>query len=168
VLSTLVSRTPVRALAALLLVSALVVPAPSYAGGALTGSTGVPLIAGVWSGKLSSVYWDQTNAGSLKPKKKFKGAVTLTISQTVGSDALAATITYVDPLPIGDSVQTMVGTLSGNVGNFHLSLGDQGTTVTIALSGTVNKKGTAIELTGVAFSTDFTHQLTIKLKLQPT
>lgn len=167
-LNTLVSRAPVRALAALLLVSALVVPSPGHAGGALTGSTGVPLVAGMWSGKLTSLYWDQTNAGSLKPKKKFKGAVTLMISQTVGSDALAATITYVDPLPIGDSAQTFVGTLSGTVGNFHLSLGDQGTTVTIALSGTVNKKGTAIQLTGVAFSTDFTHEVRLKLKLQPT
>jgi hypothetical protein len=154
----------VRGLCAAILMSALVVPGVTRS--APIGSTGLPLLAGTWSGKLTSVYFDQTAAGFSSSKHKFKTNVTLVIAQTVGDDALAATISYNPGLPITANDLVTVGTLSGTVGNHHLNLSDQAVSLTIALSGSVNKKANSIKLTGVGASTDYTHEITIKLKLQ--
>ncbi|MFI5314529.1 MAG: hypothetical protein ACHQ6T_02430 [Myxococcota bacterium] len=153
-----------RSLCAAVLVSALVVPGVTRS--APKGSTGTPVLAGTWMGKLTSVYWDQTADGFLSPKHKFKTNVTLTIVQISGDDVLAATISYNPGLPITANDLVTVGTLSGTVGNSHLNLSNQGALLTVALSGSVNKKANSITLTGVGASTDFTHQITIKLKLQ--
>jgi hypothetical protein len=151
-----------RGLCAAILVVALVVPGATRA-----DSTGVPLLVGVWTGTLTSTYWDQTSA-SIRPRYRFRSKVTLTIVQALNDGALAAAISYDPPLPTSPSPMDdiSVGTLSGNVGNFHLGLADEGATLSIALSGAVNARATSMRLAGVATSSSYTHELIIKLRPQ--
>jgi len=154
----------VRKIAALLigvvtLASVLAVPSLTIA-----DSTGVPFLAGTWRGSLKSSYWDQSVAGSLKPKKKFSTKLSVVIAQGAEDDALAVTFSYDDPLPTSSSTTTTVNALSGFVGNFHLNLAN--TSPAFALSGSVNGKGTSITLTGVMGTDSLTHELKIKLKKQ--
>jgi hypothetical protein len=131
----------------------------------IADSTGVPFLAGTWSGDLKSNYWDQSVAGSLKPKKKFKTKITVTIAQGLEDDNLAVTFAYNDGLPTSATSNSLVDALSGFVGNGHLNL-SQNTPEAWALSGTVNGKGNAITLVGVMGTDSLTHELVIKLKKQ--
>jgi hypothetical protein len=128
----------------------------------LADSSGVPFLTGTWQGSLKSNYWDQSVVGSLHPKKKFKTKVTMTIVQGVSSDQLAVTLSYTDGLPTTSVGTISVSALSGFVGNFHLNLADDDPAT--ALSGTVNSKGTSIELNGVMATDTVTHEVQIKLK----
>lgn len=128
-------------------------------------SDGVPTIAGAWSGKVTSVYWDQTNAGPPKPKNKFKSKVDVTITQ--GADgAIEMTLTFDDPFPVDTGTVLTTLTLNGFVGNYHLSAGEEATLTlpAVALSGSSNKNAKNMSLTGVAASGEFTHELKIKLR----
>jgi hypothetical protein len=126
-------------------------------------SNGVPPIAGTWSGKVTSVYWDQTSDGSLKPKLKYKSKVTVTIAQT--NDAVTLTVNFADPFPMNSGVSVSSVVLNGFGGNFHLSA-TMDADPAVALSGAANRKGTSLSLSGVAASTEFTHELKMTLKKQ--
>lgn len=130
----------------------------------IANSTGTPFLDGNWRGSLSSVYWDQSVAGSIKPKKKFKTKVTVHIAQGMEDDNLAVTFTYDDALPTSASSADPVDALSGFVGNGHLNLSSM--TPAFALSGSVNGKATSITLVGVMGTDSLTHELKIKLKKQ--
>jgi hypothetical protein len=128
-------------------------------------SDGVPTIAGAWSGKVTSVFWDQTNAGPPKPRNKYKSKVDVTITQ--GADgAIEMTLTFDDPFPVDTGTVQTTLTLTGFVGNYHLSAGEESTLTlpAVTLSGSSNKKAKNLSLTGVAASGEFTHELKIKLK----
>ena len=127
-------------------------------------SDGVPLVSGAWTGKLSSVYWDQTTGGAAHPKQKFKSKLSAVIEQEGG--ALAITLTLDQSLPVTTSNASSIFMLSGNVGNYHLNAGeDAGLNVpAMTLSGSSSKKGTKLTLKGVAASDELTHEITIKLK----
>lgn len=143
---------------ALVLVALVVAPNAARA-----ASDGVPPIAGTWKGKLNDVYWDQTSLGSVHPKKKFKSNVDVTIAQT--DDQVTITINFQDPFPLNSSAFISQVVLTGYAGNYHVNASmDAGPAMT--LSGAANKKGTKLTLEGVAASTEFTHELVIKLNLQ--
>jgi hypothetical protein len=141
-----------------LVVAALLIPVAARA-----ASDGVPPIGGVWSGKFSDTYWDQTHLGSPKPKNKFSTKVDVTINQGVGDFSM--TINFQDVLPIDASAGIGVLVLGGFVGNYHANASMNGT-ASVTLSGVTNKAGTKLTFTGVGASGDFTHEITIKLKKQ--
>src|SRR5258706_4884028 len=143
--------------------AALALAALTLPGAARADSNGVPPVEGTWSGKLTDVYWDQTSAGSLRPRQKFKSNVDVTIAQAV--DQLTITINFVDPFPVNSGAFVSQLVLTGYGGNFHVS-GAMSAGPSVTLSGEVNKKGTSLQLDGIAASTEFTHQLSIKLKKQ--
>lgn len=143
---------------AALLLAALLVPARAQA-----QSDGVPPIGGVWTGKLTDRYWDQTSDGSVKPKQKFKSDVDVTIDQD--ADELTITINFQNLFPIDSAVGVAQLILDGFGGNYHVNAAMAGA-ATVSLSGVANKKGTRLSLEGVAASTEFTHELKIKLKKQ--
>jgi hypothetical protein len=149
-----------RGIGSLILLVALLAPAVTRA-----DSNGAPNIAGTWRGKLTSKYWDQTSSASLKPKLKFKTGVTVLIVQTGDNPVLSAVISYDDEnFPVADGMSVPSSALSGYVGNAHLNLTDTDP-LAIALSGEVKgKNASKIELTGIAGSGDFTHELKITLK----
>jgi hypothetical protein len=86
----------------------------------------------------------------------------MTIVQGSNDDQLAAILMYADALPTSPSTTVPAIALSGFVGNFHLSLSDANPAVT--LSGTVNRKGTSIELNGVLATDSMTYEILVKLK----
>jgi hypothetical protein len=143
--------------------TALVLAALLVPGAVRADSNGVPPIGGVWSGKFSDTYWDQTSAGSVKPKQKFKSKVDVTIDQSV--DAFSMTIDFQDPFFIDSSVGISQLILDGFGGNYHVSSSMSGA-ASVTLSGVANKSGTKLTLTGVGASSEFTHEITIKLKKQ--
>lgn len=151
----------IRSLSVALFVSALsVVPSVARA-----DSNGVPPIEGSWTGKLTDVYWDQTSPGSIRPKKKFNTKVDVAIAQTDGEVTL--TINFQDPFPVNSGAFVSQLVLDGFDGNYHVSAAmSAGPSAT--LSGSVNKMGTSLTLKGVIASTEFTHEVTLKLKLQPS
>jgi hypothetical protein len=153
--------TTIRALALCGVVSLFMLAAPS----ARAQSDGVPSLEGVWTGKATSVYWDQTNVSHANPKNKYKSKVNVTISQGALA-AIELTITFAKAFPVSTGTTQTSLVLDGFVGNSHASAGEQATMSlpAVTLSGTINKKGTKLTLTGVAASTEFTHQITIKLK----
>jgi hypothetical protein len=130
----------------------------------IADSTGTPFLDGDWAGSVKSVYWDQSVAGSIQPKKKFKTKISVHISQGMDSPELAATFSYQDALPTSSTTSIMVSSLGGFVGNGHLNLTN--ITPAWALSGSVNGKATSITITGVMGTDSLTHELTIKLKKQ--
>jgi hypothetical protein len=139
-----------------LVLAALLVPVASHA-----DSNGVPPIGGVWSGTFSDVYWDQTSAGSVKPKQKFKSKVDVTIAQSV--DAFTITINFQDPFFVDSAVGISTLVLDGFGGNYHANAAMNGA-ISVTLSGVTNKGGTKLTFTGVGASSEFTHEVTIKLK----
>jgi hypothetical protein len=144
-----------RALVALLLFSAAVAHADS---------NGVVPIAGTWTGTLSSSYWDQTSGGSVRPKLRYKAKVTVVIAETNGT-ITSMIISFPNPgLPMTSTPSFAPQmTLSGFSGNYHTSAAlDSNPAIT--LSGSTNKKGTSLKMTGVAATTDFTHELKISLR----
>lgn len=142
-----------RVLVALLLCTAVVAHA---------ASDGVPPVAGTWVGKLSSVYWDQTSAGSIRPRLRYKTRVSVSIVQN--QDAVTMTITFPQgDFPLTASSMLSQMTLNGFAGNYHLNAA-MDSAPAITLSGTTNRRGTALTLTGVAASTELTHELRISLK----
>ena len=144
---------------ALLLAAALLAPGVTSA-----DSNGAPNISGTWTGKLKSKYWDQTSSASTKPKLKYKSDVTVTIVQMDDDPDLAVILVFDDDaFPAADDDDLELMALSGFVGNGHLNLSTGGA-VTFALSGEVNKNADKIKLDGIAASSDFTHELEIKLK----
>lgn len=149
-----------RCAVSLVLIAALLAPTVTRA-----DSNGAPNISGTWRGKLTSKYWDQTSSALLKPKLKFKTRVTVLIVQTGDNPVLSAVISYDDAnFPVADGMDVPSSALSGYIGNFHLNLTDTDP-LAIALSGEVKgKNAKKIELTGVAASADFTHELKITLK----
>ena len=152
--------TTIRALAVCGVVSLFMLAAS----GARAQSDGIPTITGAWTGKISSVYWDQTADGSPHPKHKFKSKVDVSIDQKGGSILL--TFSFNDDLPVDAGGGTSSLVLTGNVGNYHLSgVAEAAPGVpAVAVSGTSNKKGTKITLKGVAASDDFTQEIKIKIK----
>jgi hypothetical protein len=64
------------------------------ASGARAQSDGIPTISGDWTGKITSVYWDQTADGPPHPKHKFKSKVDVAIDQKGGEILL--TISFND------------------------------------------------------------------------
>ena len=152
--------TTIRALAVCGVVSVLMLAAP----GARAQSDGVPTIAGEWTGKVSSVYWDQTSGGAVHPKKKFKSAVSASIAQKGGDIIITLSFDSIFPVDSGGGTASL--SLSGDVGNYHLSgVAEAGPGIpAVAVSGTSNKKGTNITLKGVAASNEFTQEIKIKLK----
>jgi len=149
--------TAFRGVTGLTLAAALLLPSLT-----LADSTGVPFLAGSWHGDLKSDYFDQSVAGSLDPKNKFKTKVTMMIAQGESSDELAVVLSFNDGLPTSSSTTVSVSAFNGFVGNFHLNL--SGNSPTTALSGKINKKGTSIELNGVIATDSVTHEVQIKLK----
>ena len=127
-------------------------------------SDGVPMISGAWSGKITTVYWDQTTGGAVHPKQKFKSKCTATIDQKGG--AIAITLTLDQNMPVNTSSASSIFMLNGDVGNYHLNgVLEAGINIpAMTLSGTSNKKGTSLTLKGVAASDELTHDVTIKLK----
>jgi hypothetical protein len=127
-------------------------------------SDAVPSVAGAWSGKITSVYWDQTNDSSVHPKKKYKSSVDVTITQ-VGPQ-IEMTLSFGEDFPVDASSVLSSLVLEGFVGNYHASAGEDPTLTlpAVLLSGTSNKKADRLTWTGTAASTEFTHQITIKLK----
>jgi hypothetical protein len=154
-----IHRIAGRGLSGLVLACVLLLPSVTIA-----DSTGVPFVAGTWRGTLKSQYFDQSVAGSLHPKNKFKTKVTVTIAQTGDGPELAAMITYDDGLPTSSNTTIGVSALNGFVGNFHLSLANTGPAW--ALSGSVNNKANTIELRGVMANDTLTHEIDIHLKKQ--
>jgi hypothetical protein len=148
----------VAALCAGLSLSALVAPDLARA-----DSNGVPPLAGSWTGKLTDTYFDQTSGGSVHPKQHFKSKVGVVIAQV--DDAVTITINFQDIFPVnsGAGVSTLV--LDGFAGNYHVNAAmDAGPSVT--LSGATNRSGSSLTLNGIVASTEFTHEITIKLKKQ--
>jgi len=127
-------------------------------------SDGVPMISGSWTGKITSVYWDQTSGGAVHPKQKYKSKLTAAIEQKGGS--LAINLDFDRDFPVDSSGSTSTLMLSGNVGNYHLSgISESAPGVpAMALSGTSNKKGNKLTLRGVASSDEFTQEVKITLK----
>ena len=132
--------------------------------GARAQSDGVPMIQGEWSGKLTSVYWDQTTSGPPHPKKKFKSKVNVSIDQKSG--AILLNFSFDDDFPVDSEGGTSTLTFNGNVGNYHL--GAQTTpgpgVPAVEVSGSSNKKGDKLTLYGVAVSSEFTQEIKVKLK----
>jgi hypothetical protein len=143
--------------------TALVLAALLAPRAARADSDGVPPIAGAWSGKLTDVYFDQTSDGSLKPKQKFKSNVTVIVAQATGQ--ITMTINFQDPFPVDGSTGVSQFVLNGYVGNNHMNASMDGA-ASVTFSGVINKKGNSLTLEGFAASTEFTHELKIKLKLQ--
>jgi hypothetical protein len=143
-----------RVLVALLVSTAVVAHADS---------NGVPPLAGSWTGKLTSTYWDQTSGGSVKPKLRYKAKVTVLIAQS--NDQITLTISFPssDGFPLTTNATLSSMSLSGFGGNYHMSASMESAPA-ITLSGTANKKGTSLKLTGAAASNELTHQITISLK----
>jgi hypothetical protein len=143
---------------AALVLGAVVVPSKT-----LADSTGVPVVDGQWTGTFQTTYWDQTQDGFIKPKKKFKSDVVVDIDQE-DTDEITMTITFEDelfPVSAGAAVQQLV--LEGFTGNYHFNLAmDGGPWVT--LSGSSNKSAKNLKLTGVAASGDYTHEIKLSLK----
>lgn len=154
--------TAIRLLLVCSVGSLFVLTAP---GAARAQSDGIPTIAGEWTGKVTSVYWDQTSDGPPKPKQKYKSKVDVSIDQKGG--AILLTLNFDQDFPVDSAGGTSSAVLTGNVGNYHLSgILESGPGLpAVALSGTSNKKGTKLTLTGVAASDEFTHQIKIKIKL---
>ena len=152
--------TTMRALALCGVVSLLMLAAPF----ARAQSDGVPMISGEWTGKVTSVYWDQTSGGAVHPKKKFKSAVSATIAQKGGEIIITLTFDSIFPVDTGGGTASL--SLSGSVGNYHMSgVAEAGPGLpAVAVSGTSNKKGTSITLKGVAASNEFTQEIKIKIK----
>ena len=82
------------------------------------GSDGVPMIAGEWTGKITSVYWNQTSAGAVRPKQKYKSKLDGSIDQKGGAILIGLTFDSLFPVDTGGGTSTV--TLNGNVGNYHL------------------------------------------------
>src|SRR5262245_54600113 len=152
--------TTMRALALCGVVSLFMLAVPD----ARADSDGVPTVGGEWTGKVTSVYWDQTNGGAARPKHKYKSKLDATIAQKGGAILITLDFDSIFPVDTGGGTATL--TLTGNIGNYHLSgVAEAAPGIpAVALSGTSNKKGTKITLTGVAASGDFTHQIKIKIK----
>lgn len=141
---------------AALVLAAVVVPAPIHA-----QSNGVPPVDGLWSGTFKSTYWDQTSMAAVKPKLKFKSKVAVDIDQD--ADEITMTITFEDPFPVNRGISVSQLVLEGFAGNYHVSAG-LGTEPVVSLSAQSNKKGTSLKLTGVAASSEFTHEIKFSLK----
>ena len=137
----------------------------SAAPAAQAESDGVPLISGEWTGKVSSVYWDQTSGGAVHPKQKYKSKVDATIAQN-GTGEIVITLSFDRIFPVDTAGGTSTLMLSGNVGNYHASgVSESGPGIpAVTVSGTTNKKGTSLTLKGVAASDEFTQEIKIKLK----
>lgn len=134
-------------------------------GRTLAESNAVPPIDGQWEGTLTSVYWDQTSAGSVRPKKKFKSNVDVDISQDPVHGDLTMVITF-DPnnlFPASSAASVSQLTLDGAGGNYHLNAAT-GAGPSVALSGSSDKNGSRLKLNGVSASTDITHELKLSLK----
>jgi hypothetical protein len=144
-----------------LFVSALVV----VPGVARAQSNGVPPIQGNWTGKLTDVYWDQTSPGSVHPKKRFSSNVDVTISQA--GDQVTLTINFQDLFPVNSAAGLAQLVLDGYAGNYHVNAA-MGAGPSVTLSGWANKTGTRLTLNGVIASTEFTHEVVLKLKLLPS
>jgi len=144
----------------------LVLAAVSVPVAARADSNGVPPVGGVWSGKLTDTYWDQSSQGSVKPKQKFKTNVTVTIDEHgTNGEELTFTIVFTDLFPLDSSTGVAQLVLDGFGGNYHVNAAMDGA-ATVSLSGVANKKGTQLTLEGVGASSDFTHELKITLKKQ--
>lgn len=125
-------------------------------------SNGVPPIDGEWSGKIKGIYYDQTSAGALDPKQKFKDRVDVVIDQELGD--IDVEITFENGLPSGTGIALLNADLDGTVGNYHLSIVQTAISPAIVGSGKINKRGNRIVIRGIASSDDYTHEFTIKLK----
>jgi len=148
------------ALGAAIALSSLVAPRAARA-----DSNGVPPVDGTWSGKLVDVYWDQTSQGSVRPKQSFRTRVDVDINQDGGD--ITMTIVFNNPFPIdGVSALSQV-VLEGSAGNYHVNAGMSGVG-SATFSGSTNRTGTSLVLSGMFASNDFTHQITIKLKKSKT
>jgi len=144
------------ALCAALAVSSLVLPRAARA-----DSNGVPPVDGAWVGKLVDIYWDQTSKGSVRPKQSFRTKVDADINQDGGDVTL--TIVFDHPFPIDGASALAQIVLEGSAGNYHVNAGMSGVG-SATFSGSTNRAGTTLVLTGFVASNDFTHQVTIKLK----
>ena len=152
--------TAIRVLLVCSLSSLFVLAAPA----ARADSDGVPSISGSWSGKITSKYWDQTSTGAVHPKQKYKSKVAVTIDQAGAAIEMTLNFNQAFPVDTSSSLPSLV--LTGFVGNYHVSAAEDSTAAlpAVAWSGTTNKKGTKLTLTGVAASTEFTQEIVVKLK----
>jgi hypothetical protein len=154
--ATLAAVVSPRALAA----AVALVAAIAFAPAARAQPNGVPSIEGDWIGTLKATRFDLTAAGAVDPKQKFKGEVTVAITQTGGDLSLDVSF---DPTFGGFASVTLEGTL----GNFHLSMGNGLDDPPLVGSGKINRSATKITIRGVYASLDDTFELVMKLKRAP-